>query len=170
MGLKSQLLCRKESAICIQLGPQNIWMFCLDTQKQFEVSFDSTRASPPKNGTNNRNVSMSRRPTPTHILGGGPDSTSWQGAFPREGSHGYLGVTSGKQTRPHSQPPSQLLGKRRAPAAGTPLADLLLCSHHRLQPPLVVQTLMHFLHLYKIYLRQGDLFSTFMLNREDNSS
>lgn len=66
--------------------------------------------------------------------------------------------------------PFPALGQvERPPLLARPLADLL-CSHHCLQPPLVVQALMHFLHLYKIYSRQGDLFSTFMLNREDNSS
>lgn len=104
---------------------------------------------------------MSWRPTLVHIHGGGPDSSKRQNALCREGSQPTLGWPPGGRVT-HTSRSFLLMGKWRAPAPGTPLAeDLLLCSHHRLQPPLVVQPLMHFLHLYKIYSSQGDLFSTF---------
>lgn len=51
MGLKPQLLSRKEPAICIQIRPKQTkttWMFCLDTPKtnSKQLGFDSMSAFP----------------------------------------------------------------------------------------------------------------------------
>lgn len=90
-------------------------------------------------------VSVSRRPTLTlgHVGSSRPPWGDLKGAV-----------------SPHAWPlPRSWVS--REPRCRPPLEDLLLCSHHRLQPPPVSQPVMHFLHPYKIYSRGGGLFSTF---------
>ena len=70
---------------------------------------------------------------------------------------------------PHARPlPRSWVS--REPRCRPPLKDLLLCSHHRLQPPLVSQPVMHFLHPYKVCSGRGGLFSTLRLNKASSSS
>lgn len=122
------------------------------------------------NGSNDMDVCVSWRPTLPISLGEVQMAPADRMRYPGKEATVTLGWPPGSRLAHTSSPLLCSWVTGEAPTAGTPLADLLLCSHHRLQPPLVVQALMHFLHLYKIYSRQGDLFSTFMLNREDNSS
>lgn len=104
-------------------------------------------------------ASALQRPILTTILQRRDSCLQLKGHITQGGGHGHLGRPS--RWEPHSIP-------RRLPSlSGWPFPDLLL-GLHCCQLPQVFQPLMHFLHLYRIYLRLRDLFSTFTLRREDN--
>lgn len=134
LGLKPQLLSRKESdsGNPHPVRPQNIWMFGVDTPQTREVSSDSTSASPPETGPTIRRSRQELRSP----LRPGRSGTQRPGRRPRS-----PWGDPGKQTGPRSQPPGPR-GQVEAPRPAPPRRSATLFPH-RLQPRLVVQTLMH---------------------------